>query len=205
MDSIEEHLMQFQKTTGHKVGATVIDHIGVIAKQAKNGENDGLIGVCRQMKALAVKVNTMLIMLSQAPREKAGIGDLELDKSAAYGTVFFESFVDYCLCLWQPLKRVYQNGAPTVMALKFAKIRHKKQGVDRIQEDIRYQLFFDPNTEQLRELTQEEEKSLVYFYNLAANIRKQDRKTDVVTYVSRREINETAPAQTEGNRQPRRH
>lgn len=187
MDSIEAHLLNFEKETGFKVGATVIDHIGVVDKQTKNGENDGLIGVCRKMKALAVRLNMMLIMLSQAPREKAGAGDLELDKSAAYGTVFFESFVDYCICLWQPLKRVYHQGAPTVMAIKFAKIRHKRQGVDRIQEDVRYQLFFDPASEQLRELNLEEERSLPYYYNLAATIRKQDKKTDVVPYVSRRE------------------
>lgn len=206
LEDVEKHLQTFQTETGHKVGAVVIDHIGVLAKSDKNGENDGLIGVCRKMKAVAVNVNVMLIMLSQAPREKAGIGDLELDKSAAYGTVFFESFVDYCLCLWQPLKRVYAMGAPTVMALKFAKIRHKKQGHDRIQEDICYQVFFDPNTERLRELTQDEETSAKFYLNQATNARKADRKTDLVPYQSRRieeaPVNETI---IESDRQSRRH
>lgn len=186
IQSVEDHLLKFQVDTKLKVGATVIDHIGVLDKQTKNGENDGLIGICRKMKALAVKVNTMLIMLSQAPREKSGVGDLELDKSAAYGTVFFEAFVDYCICLWQPLKRAYSKGAPTVMAFKFAKIRHKKQGQDRIQEDTCYQLFFDPKTERLRELTQDEEISAKYFVGIATNMRKLDKKTDIVPYNSRR-------------------
>lgn len=188
IDTIEEYLLNFQLKTKYKVGATVVDHIGVLAKESRNGENDGLIGVCRKMKAVAVKVNIMLIMLSQAPREKAGIGDLELDKSAAYGTVFFESFLDYCLCLWQPLKRMYAQGAPTIMAIKFAKIRHKKQGRDRIQEDTCYQLFFDPETERLRELTQAEEESCPFWVGKATNARKQDRKTDVVAYESRRTL-----------------
>lgn len=206
MDSIEAHLLNFEKQTGCKVGATVIDHIGVVDKQTKNGENDGLISVCRKMKALAVRLNMMLIMLSQAPREKAGVGDLELDKSAAYGTVFFESYVDYCICLWQPLKRVYAQGAPTIMAIKFAKIRHKKQGVDRIQEDVRYQLFFDPKTEQLRELNLKEEQGLNYYYALAANIRKQDKRTDVVPYVSRREdASLETTTQPDSNRQTGEH
>lgn len=186
LDSIEEHLTKFKQQTGFKVGAAVIDHIGVLSKSDKNGEMDGLIGVCKRMKSVAVKVNCMLIMLSQAPREKAGIGDLELNKDAAFGTVFFESFVDYCLCLWQPLKRVYNQGAPTIMAFKFAKIRHKKQGKDRIQEDTCYQLFFDPQTELLRELTQDEETAAKFFLNLATNARKSDRKTDLVKYESRR-------------------
>lgn len=192
LSDIEAHLFEFQERTGFKVGAVVIDHIGVLKKETKNGENDGLIGICNKMKALAVKLQVMLIMLSQAPREKAGIGDLELNKDAAYGTVFFESFVDFLICLWQPLKRVYHMGAPTIMAFKFAKIRHKNQKHDVIKEDIRYQLFFDPETESLREVTQEEEKSLVYWNGQAVNQRKLDKKTDILTYVSRKEdqINE---------------
>lgn len=185
LDGIEEHLLKFEQDTGKKVGAVVIDHIGVLAKSDKHGESEGLIGICRRMKAVAVRVNMMLIMLSQAPREKAGVGDLELNKDAAFGTVFFESFLDYCICLWQPLKRVYQQGAPTIMAIKFAKIRHKKQGQDRIQEDICYQLYFDPQTELLRELTQEEEISARFYLGQAVTARKLDRKTDITSYQSR--------------------
>jgi hypothetical protein len=186
MDSVEEYLVKFQSRPNSKAGAVVIDHIGVLSKNDKNGESEGLMGICRKMKATAVRLNCMLIMLSQAPREKAGIGDLELNKDAAFGTVFFESFVDYCVCLWQPLKRVYKDGAPTIMAFKFAKIRHKKQGHDKIQEDTCYQLFFDPQTELLRELTQEEETSAKFFMNLALTARKRDKKTDLIPYESRR-------------------
>lgn len=184
--SIEEHILNFQTSSKCKIGTVVVDHIGVLSKETKNGENDGLIGVCRDMKSVASRLKVMLIMLSQAPREKAGIGDLELDKSAAYGTVFFESFVDYCLCLWQPLKRAYAQDAPTIMAFKFAKIRHKRQNVDRIKEDVCYQVYFDPSTERLREMTQTEEVSANYFTNIATNLRKLDKKTDLVIYTSRR-------------------
>ncbi len=184
--TIEEHILEYKKATNCKVGTVVIDHIGVLSKETRNGENDGLIGVCKDMKSIAVRLNVMLIMLSQAPREKSGIGDLELNKDAAYGTVFFESFVDYCLCLWQPLKRVYTKGAPTIMSFKFAKIRHKSQKYDNIKEDVCNSLFFDPETERLRELTQQEETSADFFLKTATNLRKADRKTDLVTYVSRR-------------------
>lgn len=186
IDSVEDHILKFELETKKKVGAVVVDHIGVLAKSDKNGETDGLIGICRRMKAVAVKANVMLIMLSQAPREKAGIGDLELNKDAAFGTVFFESFLDYLICLWQPLKRAYNQGAPTIMAFKFAKIRHKKQGKDRIQEDVCYQLYFDPDTELLRELTQSEETAARHYLSVATNLRKADRKTDVIPYQSRR-------------------
>jgi hypothetical protein len=138
------------------------------------------------MKSFAVQTNTMLVMQSQAPREKAGIGDLELNKDAAYGTVYFESYCDYLITLWQPLKRCYKDGAPTVTAFKFCKIRHKKQGLDQIVEDVCYKLMFDPKTEHLRELTGNEEEAFKFFLNQATNKRKQDRKTDLVEYTSAR-------------------
>ena len=124
-------------------------------------------------------------MQSQAPREKAGIGDLELNKDAAYGTVYFESYCDYLITIWQPLKRCYSElGCPTVTAFKFCKIRHKKTHLDEIHEDVCYRLNFDPETEHLGELTQDQETSFSFFLNKATNKRKQDRKTDIVEYKS---------------------
>jgi hypothetical protein len=141
--------------------------------------------ICHSMKAFAIETNTMLIMQSQAPREKAGSGDLELNKDAAYGTVYFESYCDYLITIWQPLKRCYsEDGCPTVTAFKFCKIRHKKTGLDKINEDVCYHLYFDSNNEHMRELTQLEEKSFDFFLNKATNKRKQDRKTDLVPYSS---------------------
>jgi hypothetical protein len=190
LDDIKKYILDFQKTTGKKVGTCVIDHIGVLCRPNKNGQNQAIADVCHQMKSFAIETNTMVIMQSQAPREKAGIGDLELNKDCAYGSVFFESYVDWLLAIWQPLKRCYAEGAPTIMAFKYCKIRHKKQGKDKIQEDVCYSLFFNPETEQLRELTENEEKSMVFFQNKCVNKRKQDRKTEVIPYESRRPGNE---------------
>jgi hypothetical protein len=190
LDDIKDYLLKFQKLTGKKVGAVVIDHIGVLKKQSKDGENQGLMDICHQMKAFAIQLNVMMVMQSQAPREKAGIGDLELNKDAAYGTVFFEAYCDYLITIWQPLKRVYKEGAPTVTAYKFGKIRHKKQGHDKIQEDTCYALFYDPETQRMRDLTQDEEKSVAFFTNRATSLRKEDKKTALVTYTNLGGINE---------------
>lgn len=188
-EDIKEYLLRFQKVTGRKVGCVVIDHIGALKKKGKNGENQDLMDICHHMKAFAIETNTMLVMQSQAPREKAGIGDLELNKDAAYGTVFFESYVDYLVTIWQPLKRCYGDNigevpCPTVTAYKFCKIRHKKQGKDSIQEDKCYRLFFEPESEHLRLLTQEEETAFDFYNKDATNKRKKDRKTDIVPYTS---------------------
>lgn len=185
LQDIKDYILKFQRVTKKKVGCIVIDHIGALKKKGKDGENQDLMDICHSMKAFAVQTNTMLVMQSQAPREKAGIGDLELNKDAAYGTVYFESYCDYLITIWQPLKRCYFNQAcPTVTAFKFCKIRHKKQGYDTIQEDVPYAIFFDPKTEHLRVMTQNEETSMNYFNTHAVNLRSGDRKTTEVKYTS---------------------
>lgn len=184
LEDIRDYIVKFQQVTNKKVGCVVIDHIGVLKKSNKDGRQS-LEDICHSMKAFAIKTNTLLVMQSQAPREKAGIGDLELNKDAAYGTVFFESYCDYLVTMWQPLKRCYsQKGCPTVTAFKFCKIRHKKTGLDKICEDVPYRLYFDSKTEHMRTLTQTEEESFKYFNNQAISDRKRDRKTDLVPYQS---------------------
>lgn len=184
LDQIQAHIEAFQKETGNKIGCVVIDHIGALNKE-NNDEKQDLITICHSMKAFAVKTNTLLVMQSQSNREKAGIGDLELNKDAAYGTVFFESYCDYLITLWQPLKRVHnQEGCPTITAFKYCKIRHKKAKYDKIQEDVPYYLYFDSESELLRDLNELEKKSFEYFLPVATNKRKIDRKADLIKYQS---------------------
>lgn len=182
---IREYIERFKKVTGLKVGCVVVDHIGALKKKGSSDENQDLMSICHEMKAFAVQTNTLLVMQSQTSREKAGIGDLELNKDAAYGTSSFEWYCDYLITLWQPLKRCHSEQAcPTVTAYKFCKIRYKKTRKDIIQEDVPYYLYFDSDSEQLRELTQDEETSFKYFLPKATNKRKADRKTELLSYQS---------------------
>lgn len=184
-DEIREYINKFQEKTKCKVGCVVIDHIGALKKKGKDGENQDLMDICHSMKAFAVQTNTLLIMQSQSSREKAGIGDLELNKDAAYGTVYFEAYCDYLITLWQPLKRCHkEQSCPTVTAFKFCKIRHKKQKQDVIQEDVPYYLSFDSETELLKDMTQDQKTSFDYFLSQATNKRKADRRTELVEYKS---------------------
>lgn len=188
LSEIKTYLVAFQKKTGQKIGCVVIDHIGALKPPHNSrGGREAIEDICHEMKSFAIETNTLVVMQSQAPREKAGIGDLELNKDAAYGTVYFESYCDFVFTIWQPLKRCYDDATggsacPTVTAFKPCKIRHKKQGVDRMKEDVRYRVYFDPLTETMRELTQIEEKAFDFFNKRATNLRKLDRKTDTLTY-----------------------
>lgn len=185
LSEIQEYIEKWQKTTGNKVGCIVIDHIGALKKKGTSDENQDLMAICHSMKAFAVQTNTLLVMQSQTSREKAGIGDLELDKDAAYGTSTFEWYCDYLITIWQPLKRCHSEQAcPTVTAFKFCKIRHKRAKLDVIKEDVPYYLYFDSEKEQLRDMTQSEETSFKFFLSKATNKRKADRKTELLEYTS---------------------
>ncbi len=185
LQQIQDYVGEFQKTTGKKIGCVVIDHIAVLANKNKLGQDEGVKEISKAMKSFAVSTNTLLIMQSQTSREKAGIGDLELNKDAAFGTSVFENYCDYLITLWQPLKRCYaEEGCPTVMAFKFGKIRHKNQSMDVIKEDVPYKLIYDPMTQVLRPFTQDEEKGFKFWLTKATNKRKADRKTDLVEYQS---------------------
>lgn len=182
LKDIKDYIVGYEADTGRKIGCVVIDHIAVLANNDKFGAVEGVKKICKEMKTLAIQTNTMLVMQSQTSREKSGIGDLELDKDAALGTSVFEHYCDYLITTWQPIKRCYKEGAPTVQAIKFCKIRHKKQHLDVIQEDVRYAVMFDPATESLRQLTTTEVESFKFWVTKATNKRKQDRKTEVIDY-----------------------
>lgn len=185
LDEIRVYIEEWQKTNNLKIGCVVIDHIGALKKKGLKGENQDIMDICHKMKSFAVQTNTFLIMQSQTSRQKAGIGDLELDKDAAYGTIYFESYVDYLVTLWQPLKRCHhETDCPTVTAFKFCKIRHKKAKRDIIQEDVPYYFYFDSERELLTDMTQLQANRFDFYVNIATSKRKADKKTDLVEYKS---------------------
>lgn len=184
-DEIREYIEKFQEVTGNKVGCIVVDHIGALKKKGKDGENQDIMDICHNMKAFAVQTNTLLVMQSQSSRAKAGIGDIELDKDAAYGTVYFESYCDYLITLWQPLKRcASEEACPSITAFKFCKIRHKKAKKDVILEDVPYYMYFDSETERMRDLTQDEKTSFSFFLTKSTNKRKADKRITITDYIS---------------------
>jgi hypothetical protein len=184
-DEIKDYIVNFQKENNIKAGCVVIDHIGALKKKGKDGENQDIMDICHAMKAFAIETQTLLVMQSQTSREKAKSGDIELDKDAAYGTVYFESYCDYLITLWQPLKRCHsEEGCPSVTAFKFCKIRHKKVKKDVIQEDVPYYMYFDSDNEHMRDMTEEEKIAFKFFAPRALNKRKADKSTDVVEYKS---------------------
>lgn len=179
LHEIEEYILKLEAKSKTKIGCIVIDHVGVLKKKGKDGENQGLIDIFHHMKAFAKRTNTFLVMQSQTSREKAGIGDLELDKDAAYGSTLFEWYCDYVVTTWQPLKRIYVT-APhmTCSAFKYCKIRHKNVKLDKVHEDAVQVLMFSPDTELLTVMTQENEAAYEHYNKMATTLRNKDRKRE---------------------------
>jgi hypothetical protein len=131
------------------------------------------------MKAFAVNTNTFLVMQSQSSRDKAGDGDVELSKDAAYGTSKFEWYVEWLITTWQPLKRIYdQVPSMTITCYKYCKIRHRKVGLDKIVENTVYALHFDPVTERMDLMTEEMKEAYPTLSTMATNLRIKDTKKD---------------------------
>lgn len=179
LSEVEAYAMQLEKRLNIKLGCLGIDHMGILKKQGKDGEAQGIMDICHQMKAVATRTDTFLIMQSQSSRDKAGIGDLELNKDAAYGTSLFEWYCDWVVTSWQPLKRIYaQKPDMTCNAYKYCKIRHKNVKLDRLQEDSVQVLMFDTDTTRLSIMTQDQDTAYDYWNNIATVDRNKDRKRD---------------------------
>ena len=185
LHDIQAYILDFQKRKGVKIACVVLDHIGILRMVTKNGENQGLMDVCRELKGFARSTNTLFIVQSQSTREKAGDGDIELFKGAAYGTQHFESYMDFLFVAWSPLKRCYDDpSCPTVTAYKAVKIRFKSPGKDKIIEDQPYRLFYNVETETLQDMTQEQELAFDFFAKKCLDLRNKDKKRDLVSYKS---------------------
>ena len=185
LDDIERLILDYEKKSGHKVGCVTIDHIGLLKRKPRDTEIQGIMDASVKMKLVAERTQTLIVMQSQASRQKAGEGDIELGKSAAYGSMYFESNCDYLMTLWQPLKRLYSQGAPTVIAFKFCKIRHKNVTRDVIKEDQKYMLYFEPDSDTLSGLQEADLKHInEWWLGKAAEARGIDVDTDLTPYRS---------------------
>lgn len=185
LDDIERLILDYEKKSGLKVGCVTIDHIGLLKRKPRDTEIQGIMDASVKMKLVAERTQTLIVMQSQASRQKAGEGDIELGKSAAYGSMYFESNCDYLMTLWQPLKRLYSQGAPTVIAFKFCKIRHKNVTRDVIKEDQKYMLYFEPDSDTLTGLQEADLKHInEWWLGKAAEARGVDVDTDLTPYRS---------------------
>lgn len=177
LHDIQEFVIAWEIKHQKKIGTIVIDHIACLKRVNETGEREGFMSVCEQLKSFAIACNSFVVVQSQTSREKAGQGDVELDKDAAYGTSSFEWFCDYIFTIWQPLKRIYSEAPDmTLTAFKLCKHREVDPINDEMKENDVYVVKFDVETGIYRKLTQEEETRYPWWLTKATKSREQDRK-----------------------------
>lgn len=194
------------KSTGKKVAAIAIDHVGIINKTIDitktpdfglNGREDLGFGkiktmsdreITRNIKGIAKQLDCFCVVQSQTTKEKAGEGDVPLGLNAAYGIAQFEWDMDYVMTIWQPLKRVEYKTDLRVTAFQYCKIR-KKGKHDKIKIMDPHILAFDLDTKELRNLDEEEFETFCVLNKEATILRKKTEKKEALDYKSTTDIN----------------
>lgn len=191
------------KSTGKKVAAIAIDHIGVINPTIDIrkkptfgliGEMEGAFGDLRNvsarkmpqlLKELAKSLDCFLIIQSQTTKAKGMDGDTPLGIDAAYGASQFEQFMDYVISIWQPLRRVHKKTDMRVMGFQYCKIRSKDKR-DGIDTYIPHMLTVNVDTGALAALTMEEEDQFQALEKEATLLRKKTEKKEGIEYKNAR-------------------
>lgn len=180
-----------KRKTGQDVSTIAIDHIGVLNPEidlseepnfAVHGEPGkgnkrylGIETICAKTKEIAKLLDVFLIVQSQTSKEKAGGGDVPLGTNAAFGTARFEWYMDYVLTFWQPLYRVAGEAPLTVLAFQYGKIRakHKKDMIKTYDKKL---LYYDLDSGDLRDVTENELSDANHWAKIAQGKRAQERE-----------------------------
>lgn len=188
-----------QLSTGKRLAAIAIDHIGVINPTiditkkpdfGMVGEMEGAYGDLRNvsirkmpqtLKELAKQLDAFMIVQSQTTKAKGMDGDTPLGVDAAYGAAQFEQYMDNIITLWQPLRRVHHKTNLRVLGWKYCKIRrkHKSDGVEAYTD---YMLSVDINSGKLAPLTDDEMEEFGFLNKEATVLRKKTEKKEEITY-----------------------
>lgn len=199
LQQIVWYCKDLSKSTGRKVVAIAIDHIGVINPtiDIRKKPDFGLVGEVENsfgdfrnvsarkmpqlLKQLAKQLDAFVLVQSQTTKDKGKDGDFLLGIDAAYGASQFEQYMDYVMTICQPLRRVHQKTALRVLGWQYCKIRHKHKH-DEIDCYAGRHLYVDIGTGELRPLTKEEEIEFEALNKEASLLRKRADKKEEAVY-----------------------
>ena len=205
LQEIYEFAIEIKKCTGKDIGAIMVDHLHIIRqtiditkKYTFGAEQNSFKGnskiqpidlriLCTELKTVAKRLDTFLIVLSQTTKAK-GQGDIPIDKDGAYGISQFENIVDYMITIWQPLMRVQDLTSKYFLAWQYAKIRkkHKNDPLQTHQPKILMYCMDSGN------LTPPNEDEMQEFYDLlpqAKAARENAIKKEVSVYSGSIDLN----------------
>lgn len=169
--AIKHELMKIKEVIGQTLIAYVLDHLHEISIE---GAVKDYNPICRELKNMTVELDTHGFILSQTTKGK-GVGDIPVPKDGCYGTSRYENLMTNILTIFQPLLRVQREADLPILGWQYAKIRYKNRG-DKVRENMNYLLYFEYDTENLRELTRQEKADFAMYYEKVLELRQNEEK-----------------------------
>jgi hypothetical protein len=171
VQSIKYELKKIKEVINETMIAYVLDHLHEISIE---GSVKDYNPVCRELKNMTVELDTHGFILSQTTKGK-GVGDIPVPKDGCYGTSRYENLMTNILTIFQPLLRVQREADLPILGWQYAKIRYKNKG-DKVRENMNYLLYFEYDTENLRELTKQEKADFAMYYEKVLELRQNEEK-----------------------------
>jgi hypothetical protein len=170
VDGIKYELKKIKEALGQTLIATTIDHLHQINNNGAMDYNPTMDA----LKVLAVEVDTHLFVPSQTTKGK-GVGDIPVPKDGCFGTSKAEWLATHILTIFQPLLRVQKEADLPILGWQYAKIRYKNKE-DKVKENMNYLLYFEHDTQNLRELSRQEKADFCMYYEKVLELRANEEK-----------------------------
>jgi KaiC/GvpD/RAD55 family RecA-like ATPase len=180
---IKFELTKIKDALGKKVIAFAVDHLHEVNNNGSVDYNP----VCKELKNIAVELDSHGYILAQTTKGKSGVGDVPIPRDGCYGTSRYEWLMTNIISIFQPLKRVQKDCDLPVLGWQYAKIRYKNKD-DKSKEGMNYLLKFDFETEDLRELNNEEIATFKMWYDKVMELRQNEEKFKSFQFDLSREI-----------------
>jgi hypothetical protein len=168
---VKFELVKLKEVLNETLIAFVLDHLHEISIE---GSVKDYNPICRELKDMTVELDAHGIILSQTTKGK-GTGDIPVPKDGCYGTSRYENLMTNILTIFQPLLRVQREADLPILGWQYAKIRYKNRG-DKVRENMNYLLYFEYDTENLRELDKQEKADFAMYYEKVLELRQNEEK-----------------------------
>jgi hypothetical protein len=170
VEGIKFEVRKIKETLNQEILATCCDHL----HQVNNPSAPDFNPVMDEFKAMAVELDTHLFVPSQTTKGK-GVGDIPIPKDGTYGCSKAEWLATNIISIFQPLLRVQKEVQLPVLGWCYQKIRYKHKD-DKVKEAMNYLLYFEHDTQNLRELTRQEKADFAMWYEKVQELRANEEK-----------------------------
>jgi hypothetical protein len=168
---IKHELRKIKETLNTTIIATFIDHLHQVNINGAVDYNP----VVDLFKTLAVEIDTHVFLASQTTKGKAGKGDTPISRDGAFGTSKAEWLSTNIITIFQPLIRVQKETDLPILAFAYQKIRYKNKK-DKLKEGMNYLLYFEHESQNLRELKRQEKADFGMYYEKVLELMQNEEK-----------------------------